>query len=60
MKEAAPNICKFRSYRQEAERRGVSIDTIKRMAKRGEIKVVALSPRRRGIPVEDENTKPAA
>jgi hypothetical protein len=60
MTEAAPNICKFRSYRQEAARRGVSVDTIKRMAKRGEIKVVTLSPRRRGIPIEDENTKPAA
>lgn len=52
-------VCKFRSYREEARRRGVSIDTIKRMAKRGEIKVMILSPRRRGIPI-DENPKTAA
>lgn len=50
---------KFLSYQQFADARGVSIDTVKRQAKRGESAVIKLSPRRVGIPVTEVD-KPAA
>lgn len=40
---------RFLSYHQVAELRGVSVDTVKRQVKRGEIAKVQLSPRRVGI-----------
>jgi hypothetical protein len=50
---------RFLSYQQYAAARGVSVDTVKRQAQRGEITVIKLSPRRRGIPVS-ELDKPAS
>jgi hypothetical protein len=37
------------SLREAAAIRGVSIDTLRRMGARGEIEILQLSPRRRGV-----------
>jgi hypothetical protein len=37
------------SLKQAADLRNVSIDTIKRQGKRGEIEILQLSPRRHGV-----------
>jgi hypothetical protein len=37
------------SLREAAAIRGVSIDTLRRMGARGEIEILHLSPRRRGV-----------
>ena len=51
------------SLREAAAIRGVSIDTLRRMGARGEIEILQLSPRRRGVRLSNViplRTKPSA
>lgn len=56
----------FLSFAEVAALRGISLDTVRRMIKRGDLRAVQLSPRRKGVrrseaePVEREKCDAAA